>query len=462
MYCQYCDKEFPTEVTICPDCFADLTGQEEPSPAEVAPAEQDPAETYFAKAMESRQEEWVSDRLHPLRTPPQRPDRVGKTAGAEPVRAVLEPAFRPDQLGSRATRTSDPWFYVSLVLGLLIVGVFWTAVGRERPVHEEARAPAPVQAAPSAADLVARAQEAYDQGNFDEAVLQARDAVTVLEGLGGDKAELLAARELLARSYANAGETEAALRVYRELVEMAPAETAYAAALEQLQSGIFKGRRARGEQLVAEGNQALADGDAATAIDDGRDALNLFRDSKGTSAQLASAHRLLGRAYYAQGDGYQARMHFEKALAVDPADSVSRQALAALEQQTRPRTVTPRPTRTYQPSRTYEAPAAPRTASSLPKPSYPTARPKEPEYPTASYQPPQPYRPSPPPRVSLPNLPPPRPAPPPPPSLPRAQAPSRPSTTISLPRPPDFYNQGGKVYEPYKNIPDPNSHPPGY
>lgn len=134
---------------------------------------------------------------------------------------------------------------------------------------------------------------------------------------------------------------------------------------------------------IAEGRTQLANGSLIKAIHLGEQALALLGENGGSQSQRASAHRLMGKAYYRKGDYDDAAEHLRQALKLEP-DAEAKAMLASMEAPAEPEPA-PRPAAASQPpsyASSTSAPSyytgyqAPRRPSPAPKPSYPKAQKK--------------------------------------------------------------------------------------
>lgn len=456
MYCRYCDKEFPAEVTICPDCFADLRGQAEEPPPGHAP-EHDPAQAYFERTAASRQEELASDRT--------------RSAPAGP--GAPEPAPELYPMSARPSSTGGLWTAVALLVAVLAVGGFWFA-------HNpgQARKPTTVAASSSSGDssslargmaLLAQARQYYERKQFHRAASRAHDAIAVLKTSQGSHSDLVAAHELAILALMESGDDASALAECHRLASLAPDEPGVQQELLALQARLSDQNRARADRLVADGFTALSSGQLTQAAESGRQALGLYQQNGCTSAQAASAYRLLGKTFEAHGDTGRASFYFSQAVSVDPSDSVSRRELDRLRGA--PATAPPVATAPQPAERSQSE-----MATTLPSPSYPTRKPQLPDqgqdegqvnpattmpasrYPVRRRISPQRFHPR---QQEQPGQFPPR-------RQRRRTAMTRGRISlprVDLPQSPDFDNPGPSdqhILVPYDHLPNPNAHPPGY
>lgn len=170
----------------------------------------------------------------------------------------------------------------------------WTQVGEEYEVSDKGRKATPM----AARQLLASATEAYRAGQYDQATLQARQAIKADPSMAD-------AHSLLAAIAGARGDATAAGKHYKQAVALAPATGAYAN-----NYGTWLCGNGRAAESLAWFEKAVADPDYPTR-----------------AAALANAGTCANRA----GQPLQAEANWRQALALQPDELQSLAGMAALQ-----------------------------------------------------------------------------------------------------------------------------------
>lgn len=259
----------------------------------------------------------------------------------------------------------SPYRWVAVVLVVLLVG---GGLFLLRPASGPEVAGEPPQSAAGTSDVVVppeillgSAAESAGEGMFEVAAAQAATAVDLLARSGGDPAALADARLSLASYSMEAGDFATGLEQYRQLSRAYPDDATYAGLFDEALQRAEKAGRIEANEAYEEATSLFAAGEFNSALQVAREALDLYEENRGSRAQLASAHALMGRSLSKLRSYGQAEEHLAAAVEYDPSVRQYRQDLAAVSTYTTPQVET--------------APAQPRVIVVKPEPkNYPTKR----------------------------------------------------------------------------------------
>lgn len=259
--------------------------------------------------------------------------------------------FEPDSQSSGLVK--------GLVAALMVL-VLGSGFFLLKPASTAVEATAEEKAAASLAEAGQLLQNANEEFKEGKPLVAGAIAIAASERYtdAGDehKEKAIEARALAADYYYEGKAYQKALDQYLILAKM---DGQYIKKYQEVQSGYDKEQRIKGNGLMTDAKASFGRGDYNATITSANHALRLYEDHTGSTAQLAAAHALLGRAYYESNDLGSAKDHLKKAVNLHPGagyethlNAVSR-AMTPTRRRVEPRTtvIVPEPTNKY-PTRT--------------------------------------------------------------------------------------------------------------